>query len=236
MKYEEIFRHRGESYDLAMKKYPNVRDLEFNKLFYRLPLKENERILDIPALGGYLKKYCLDSNEIVFLDFSKSINGVSVVSPYEKWPIEKVDRIVCLASVHHIENLDLFLINMKKHLKSSGVIHLADVSIDSPISKFLDEFVGSKTSTGGHKGKYYNWNELIFPNDLKIVSIEQRSCPWIFNSEQNMTEYCRLLFDLRDVTDEEILEALKSYISFGKKHKNNIWLNWSLTYIDLCLN
>lgn len=235
MKYEEIFRHRGESYDLAIKKYPNARDLEFKKLFYRLPLKENEKILDVPALGGYLKKYCLDSNEIIFLDFSKSINGVDIVSPYEKWPIEIVDRIVCLASIHHIENLELFLNNMKKHLRPSGIIHLADVSVDSPLSNFLDEFVGSKTSTGTHRGTYYDWTKIVFPKDLNTIAIETRSCPWIFNSEQEMAEYCRLLFDLKNVTDNEILKALKNYIGFEKK-ANNINLKWNLTYIDLSLN
>ncbi len=235
MKYEEVFRHRGESYDLAMKKYPNARDLEFKELFCKLPLKENEKILDIPALGGYLKKFCLDSNEIIFLDFSKSINGVDIVSPYEKWPIEMVDRIVCLASIHHIENLELFLNNMKKHLKPSGIIHLADVSVDSPISKFLDEFVGYKTSTGTHKGTYYDWTKIVFPKDLSVVAIETRSCPWIFNSEQEMAEYCRLLFDLRNVTDKEILNELKNYVGFEEKH-SKIYLDWNLTYVDLHLN
>jgi SAM-dependent methyltransferase len=234
MKYENIFRHRGESYDLAMKKYPNARDLEFKKLFDKVPLKENEKILDIPALGGYLKKYCLDSNQIIFLDFSKSINGINVVSPYEKWPIPPVDRIVCLAAIHHIEDFESFLLNMKNHLNHNGIIHLADVAIDSPISKFLDEFVGSKTSTGGHKGTYYDWNKINFPKDLRVLNVEKRSCPWIFSSEQEMTEYSKLLFDLRNVTDDEILEALKYYV--GYKKDNDVYLNWNLTYVDLSLN
>ena len=45
MEYKEIFRHRGESYDLAMKKYPNARKKEFEQLFYKIPLKKNETIL-----------------------------------------------------------------------------------------------------------------------------------------------------------------------------------------------
>jgi len=234
LKYENIFRHRGESYDLAMKKYPNARDLEFKQLFYKTPLKENEIILDIPALGGYLKKYCLKSNEVIFLDFSKSINGIDVVSPYEKWQIQPVDRIVCLAAVHHIENLDLFLNNMKNHLKKGGFIHLADVSNSSNLSKFLDEFVGSHTSTGEHNGKYYDWEKVNFPKELNVVEIQTRSCPWFFDSEQNMVDYCRLLFDLRNITDNEILIALKEYVGF-EEDKDKVKLNWNLTYTDLCL-
>jgi hypothetical protein len=232
MEYKEIFRHRGESYDLAMKKYPNARDNEFKQLFYKIPLNKKEVILDIPALGGYLKKYCLDDTQIIFLDFSKSINKIDIVSPYESWNIPKINRIVCLAAVHHIENLNLFLNNLSGHLADKGVIHLADVSANSQISKFLDEFVGSNTSTGGHDGKYYDWKKISFPKELIVIDIEERNCPWKFESEENMIEYCKLLFDLKDVSNNQILYALNKYIGFEKVN-DNIILNWHLTYIDL---
>jgi len=235
MDYQNIFRHRGESYDLAMKKYPNVRDQEFKQLFYKIKLRNHESILDIPALGGYLEKYCLDNNEVFFLDFSKSINGIDVVSPYEKWNIKNMDRIVCLAAIHHIEDLDSFLQNLICHLNKNGVINLADVSVNSSISRFLDEFVGSHTSTGEHKGKYYDWKKVSFPKELNVIDIEERNCPWKFESEEKMIEYCRLLFDLKDVSNDKILNALKKYVGF-QKDKNIVRLNWHLTYIDLQKN
>lgn len=228
MEYREIFRHRGESYDLAMKKYPNARDKEFKNLFCKIPLTKNETILDVPALGGYLKKYCLKDTSVFFLDFSQSINGVDVVSPYEKWNIQPVDRIVCLAAIHHIQNLDCFLQNLCFHVKANGFIHIADVSIDSKISKFLDDFIGPNTSTKEHKGNYYNWKKINFPKNLNIINIEERACPWIFQSEIEMIEYCRLLFDLQNINDQEILFALKKYVGF-----ENNQINWHLTYVDL---
>ena len=232
MEYKDIFRHRGQSYDLAMKKYPNTRDKEFEQIFHNIPLRKNENILDVPALGGYLKKYCLEDTNVFFLDFSQSINGVNVVSPYEKWDIPNVDRIVCLAAVHHIQNLDSFLQNLCFHVKTNGFIHIADVSIDSKISEFLDNFVGPNTSTKEHKGKYYDWKKIDFPKNLNIVNIEERSCPWVFKSELEMTEYCRLLFDLRDIEDKEILFALDRYVGI-EKSENNVQINWHLTYVDL---
>lgn len=228
MEYKDIFRHRGESYDLAMKKYPEARNKEFEQLFYKIPLKKEETVLDIPALGGYLKKYCLQDTNVIFLDFSQSINGVNVVSPYEKWNIQPVDRIVCLAAIHHIQNLDLFLKNLCSHVKVNGLIHIADVSINSKISKFLDDFVGPNTSTGEHKGNYYDWRKINFPNNLNIVNIEERYCPWVFQSESEMIEYCRLLFDLRNINDKEILSALKAYVGI-----ENNQIDWHLTYVDL---
>jgi hypothetical protein len=232
MEYSDVFRHRGEAYDLAMNTYPNAMDKEFYSLFSRLPIQKNETILDVPSLGGYLKKYCLQDTTVLSLDFSQSINNIPIVSPYDKWNIPPVDRIVCSASIHHIQNLDLFLENMSLHLKKKGLLHIADVSLNSNISIFLDEFVGKYTSTGEHRGLYYNWNNTSFPKNLSVLSISDIKCPWIFNSITDMVNYCRLLFDLRNISDKEILEGLVKYVGYEKVN-DNIFLNWHLTYIDL---
>jgi len=232
MEYSNIFRHRGQSYDLAMSLYPNARDQEFYQLFSRYPVKNNEIILDIPSLGGYLKKYCPEDSTVLSLDFSESINNISVVSPYEKWDIPNVDRIVCLASIHHIEKLDSFLKNISLHIKNEGLIHLADVSLNSNISLFLDNFIGQYTSTGEHKGLYYNWHDIQFPESLSVLGISDIECPWVFNSKNDMINYCRLLFDLRNISDNNILAGLEKYIGY-QEIKNSIYLNWHLTYIDI---
>jgi hypothetical protein len=230
MDYNSIFRHRGQSYDLAMKNYPNARDQEFQSLFNRHPIKNNEKILDIPSLGGYLKKYCLEDTDVLSLDFSESINNISVVSPYEKWNI-LVDRIVCLASIHHIQKLDTFLDNLSLHIKEGGFIHLADVSLGSNISLFLDEFVGEYTSTGEHKGLYYNWDNIKFPTRLSVLSISDVECPWIFQSKDHMVNFCRLLFDLQNISDQQILDGLEKYVGYEETN-NKVFLKWHLTYID----
>jgi len=232
MEYKNIFRHRGRSYDLAMNDYPNARDQEFHSLFARSPINPNETILDIPSLGGYLKKYCPQDTSVLSLDFSESINKIQVVSPYEKWNIPQVDRIVCLASIHHILNLNLFLSNLSSHIKNDGLIHLADVSLNSNIAYFLDEFIGKYTSTGEHKGLYYNWHDVEFPKDLSILSISDIKCPWLFDSRTDMINYCKLLFDLQNVSDDQILSGLEKYIGY-QEINNRIYLNWHLTYIDL---
>jgi hypothetical protein len=234
MEYSNIFRHRGQSYDLAMSLYPNARDQEFYQLFSRYPVKNNEIILDIPSLGGYLKKYCPEDSTVLSLDFSESINNISVVSPYEKWDIPSVDRIVCLASIHHIEKLDLFLENISLHIKNEGLIHLADVSLNSNISLFLDNFIGQYTSTGEHKGLYHNWCDVRFPKGLSVLNIADIKCPWVFSSKNDMINYCRLLFDLKNISDNQILDGLEKYIGY-EQNKDNISLKWHLTYIDIGL-
>lgn len=235
MEYNNIFRHRGQAYDLAMNTYPNARDKEFYSLFSKFPIQKNETILDIPSLGGYLKKYCLSDTTVLSLDFSQSINNISIVSPYEKWNIPDVDRIVCLAAIHHITNLNLFLENLGSNIKNGGLLHLADVSIDSNIAIFLDEFVGKYTSTGEHKGLYYNWHNIKFPASLSVLNIADIECPWVFQSKNHMVNFCKLLFDLHNISDKDLLEGLQKYVGYTNTN-NNIYLNWHLTYIDLQSN
>jgi hypothetical protein len=215
-----------------MNTYPNARDKEFSSLFSRLPIQKNEIILDVPSLGGYLKKYALQDTTVLSLDFSQSINNIPTVSPYDKWDIPSVDRIVCLASIHHIQNLNSFLENLSFNIKNGGLIHLADVSLDSNIGIFLDEFVGKYTSTGEHKGLYYNWNNIKFPTSLSVLNIADIECPWVFESEDTMTNYCRLLFDLQNISDEDLLNGLQKYVGYININ-NGIHLNWHLTYVDL---
>ena len=235
MEYSDVFRHRGQAYDLAMNTYPNAMDKEFYSLFSRLPIKNNETILDVPSLGGYLKKYCLQDTTVLSLDFSQSINDIRIVSPYEKWNMPDLDRIVCSASIHHIQNLDLFLENLSSHLKKGGLLHISDVSLNSNISIFLDEFVGKYTSTGEHKGLYYNWNNIKFPASLSVLSIADIDCPWTFNSKDDMVNFCRLLFDLQNISDEDLLNGLQKYVGYTNIN-NDIHLNWHLTYVDLQSN
>jgi hypothetical protein len=235
MEYSDVFRHRGQAYDLAMNTYPNAMDKEFYSLFSRIPIQNNETILDVPSLGGYLKKYCLQDTTVLSLDFAQSINNIAIVSPYEKWNIPNVDRIVCSASIHHIQNLNLFLENLSSNIKNGGLLHLADVSLDSNIAIFLDEFVGKYTSTGEHKGLYYNWNNVKFPTNLSVLSITDIDCPWIFKSKDHMVNFCKLLFDLRNISDEDLLNGLQKYVGYTNVN-NDIYLNWHLTYVDLQSN
>jgi hypothetical protein len=50
-----------------------------------------------------------------------------------------------------------------------------------------------------------------------------------------MVNYCRLLFDLQNISDKEILDSLTKYVGY-RTINDNIYLNWHLTYIDLQYN
>ena len=68
--YEEIFNERGKSYHLAMEKYPSSRDEEFRAVVEELRQKPKGAILDLPAGGGYLRRYLNELILYLAYDFS----------------------------------------------------------------------------------------------------------------------------------------------------------------------
>jgi hypothetical protein len=44
-----------------------------------------------------------------------------------------------------------------------------------------------------------------------------------------------LLFDLQNISDEDLLNGLQKYVGYTNTN-NNINLNWHLTYVDLQSN
>jgi len=232
--YEKIFRHRGTSYHKAMMDFPGVRAKEFQNLFSKFPLSPHERVIDCPALGGYLEKNLTVPVRAYSLDFCPQSDGVLSIGHLDT--IQRVDRVVCLASSHHINNLGGFLEKLKQPLKLGGFIHLADVGDNSSIRYFLDDFVGKWTSTG-HSGIWRNLTEDNLCNlvgGLKVVSVEERDCPWEFQNFDKMFNFCRLLFGL-DLypSDLQIVDALDKYVGLSLD-KDGCTVHWKLTYVDFC--
>jgi SAM-dependent methyltransferase len=213
---------------------PQARDLEFRQLFLRSLPGRAEKILDVPRLGGYLARACPDLGPVLCLDFAPPVHaGVQQVDPLGPWPVPKADRLVSLAALHHLEDLEGFLANACRHLLPGARIHLGDVAAGSPIAGFLDDFVGLHTPTG-HRGFYRTFHTLLYPAPLRLLHVEERPCPWRFACEAEMVAFCRRLFYLQEVSDAAILAALRQRI--GVEHRGGaVWLRWHLTYVDLGL-
>lgn len=232
--YEKIFRHRGTSYHKAMVDFPNVRAKEFQNLFSKLPLSPHERVIDCPALGGYLEKNLTVPVRVYSLDFCPQSDRVFSTGCLDA--LQGVDRAVCLASSHHINDLGGFLEKLAQPLKLRGFIHLADVGNNNSIRYFLDNFVGKWTSTG-HSGIWRNLTEdnlCSLVDGLKVVSVEERDCPWEFQNFEQMFNFCRLLFGLDlHPSDLQIADALEKYVGLSSCG-DTCTVHWKLTYVDFC--
>jgi len=235
LEYNDIFSLRGKSYNYAMNLSPDSRKNEFLRLFDSIALREGEKILDVPSGGGYLKRFISEQITVNSLEFTPGFSkAVKVVNPCEDWNSRLNDRVVCLAALHHISDLDLFVSRALDSVIEEGLIHLADVEKNSPISRFLDEFVGEWT-VGGHKGLYRNWQEIKWTDNLKVVYVGKRKCPWVFNSMEELNSFCRHLFYLQDCPTTKIQKYLENNIGVYSEG-GLIYLNWELVYVDLQKN
>lgn len=236
--YADIFLQRGHLYHAAMASARQVRDLEFGQLFARTPCAAAERIIDAPSGGAYLQDFLRRTRpdagcEIINLEFAPGFSDTPlVVDPYGDWPVPAhwADRAICLAASHHIVNLLGLLDNFHRVTRPGALIQLADVEPASGIARFLDEFVDRYTTTG-HQGIYRNFHGFDWPSWMDICSIETRPCPWRFDSEHHMLQFCSQLFGLSESAIPVMGDALAQFVGYAAVDQG-VELQWRLVYVD----
>lgn len=227
--YREVFDQRGAAYHRAMQRYPFARAAEFARLFDRQAVEPGETILDIPAGGGYLQRHLPDAR-LTSLELTEGFGaGVPVVSAASDWPVGRFDQVICLAALHHIQERDAFIERLLTH--ATGFVHLADVGCSSPIGRFLDGFVGAYNGTG-HNGLYLPDRARDFGFADRILHYGELDCPWRFDDEASMLDFCGGLFGLIDCPAEDLWSALNDYVGV-RRDADGITLLWRLTYVDL---
>jgi hypothetical protein len=232
--YGAIFDQRGHPYDAAMRAYPQARRREFALLFEREPLGPGEVVVDVPSLGGYLPWYFPQIGRVINLDFAAAPRpGVRCVSPTGNWDLPAtVDRVVCLAALHHVADLGGFLTNLRNQIAPGVRVHLADVGRGSRIGLFLDTIVDAHTPTG-HRGLYRDWPRQRFPDGLAVAAVREEPCPWILPDAGAAARFCRLLFGLEGLGDAALLQALEQGVGLEHHSDGMVTILWELTYVDL---
>lgn len=232
LEYREIFDRRGDRYHAAMQRHPQARRAEFAQLFARVPVQAGQRVLDLPAGGGYLAQQLPAGVEVVSLELSEGFGGgVAVLDGDSPWPWGRFDHAVCLAALHHIEAQDAFLARMLGTLAPGGTLHLADVVAGSGLARFLDGFVGRYNGTG-HEGTYLRNDRARFAALGDVVRCEVADCAWTFADDAAMLDFCGRLFGLEDCPDAALREALEDLVGVRRTH-DAVELAWRLLYVDL---
>ena len=179
--YEDIFNQRGQSYHLAMEKYPKAREEEFHAAIKRLKKNPGSTILDLPAGGGYLQKYLNKNINYLAYDFSGEFNdNHSKIIKCKESKIElgdgTINEIVSLAALHHIVARKEFYEEMYRILQNGGRLIIGDALAGSRIDDFLNGFLDQWNSMG-HQGRFIkeeDVNEIREAGfDLKLVMIPQ---------------------------------------------------------------
>jgi len=242
-KYSKIFDVRGHQYHQAMAEQPNVRDQEFNNIVRIADLKEGISVFDIPSGGGYLFNYIeydTDFTQVetskAFYDYANKNAGVDNLycEDIAKLPIadEKIDRIISLAGLHHIEDRMPFYREAKRVLSNDGLLCIADVLEGTGADRFLNMFV-DENSSEGHKGLFINQSDIqqienagFIVNKSEIVDYF-----WCFDNVENMVDYSKKMFGVNQCSDENILKGIEKYLGY-KVVGGEVQMNWSLYFIQ----
>lgn len=230
--YVDIFRQRGHPYHAAMLFQPHARDAEFDGLFARQPLRGGERILDIPAGGGYLARHLGAQAQVTSLEITSGFSdGIPIADPEDLEAWTGHDRAVCLAALHHFDDAPGFLSRLARCVKPGGWLHVADVAAGSPLCAFLDGFVGRYNVTG-HSGHYLPRDPARLAALGEVTHCEEARCDWRFPDEARMLRFCSDLFGLLDCPPAALRDALREHVGFDAG-PDGVLLHWRLLYVDV---
>jgi cyclopropane fatty-acyl-phospholipid synthase-like methyltransferase len=245
--YKEVFNHRGHWYHLAMRQNRTARQAEFLQVLKLAQLEPSHAVADIPSGGGYLKSFLEDQTvSIISIQFHQQLLLAEELIPYKfdttifcndftQIPLASntLDRVISLAGVHHFDNQSAFYQEVHRLLKPEGIFVLADVQDQTNVANFLNEFV-DRYNSRGHDGLFLNTHTIGQVQHIGFEMIEQQITPltWQFQTQQEMVQFCKLLFGLDLATDTQILEGLESYL--GYQCLNHLYhLNWELLFLKL---
>ncbi|CAM3443044.1 class I SAM-dependent methyltransferase [Halomonas lysinitropha] len=234
--YTTLFDKRGTAYDSAMQAFPEARREEFEQLVARAALKPGMRVADVPAGGGYLKRYLPEGCEWwshepceSFTNHGTSSSGRPLLPL--PWAEASVDVAVSLAGVHHLEDKRPLFEELKRVVRPGGHLVLSDVAKGSAVAGFLDDYVGAHNSTG-HEGVYLDSHTLdhLIEAGWSILACDQVDFHWRFDDSESMAAFCHQLFDLHN-NIATTCRAIETRLGRERLSDGTTGLRWSLMTI-----
>lgn len=237
--YAEIFNHNGASYHQAMQQCPDARDEEFSiavsLLNLNLNLNSGDRLLDVPAGGGYLKPYLPESIAYQTLEFSKGFNAKAQIQHCSETNLgideASVEKAICFAAMHHVENKLRFVQELRRSLVNGGTLLIGDVVMNSKEARFLNGFVNDWNSLG-HCGDF-----IDFKRDTRLLQSAGFSVKkivkyyhWNFDSEQRCHNYLRALFALDQQPSAAMLSQELTKLGVSTSD-TQFQFSWSLGFL-----
>ncbi|CCK77914.1 MAG: class I SAM-dependent methyltransferase [Oleispira antarctica] len=246
--YQAIFNQRADAYHQAMLNWPEARNQEFLAILQDLPINSATHILDIPAGGGYLANYLpndirlhhLETSELFATLFQQHCHSGSQhplsLCTLDELPEEdnSIDIAVSLAGLHHTKNKQPLFDELYRCLNPGGLFVLADAEDTSATARFLDGWV-SDHNTMGHNGWYLNQHTIqqLKNSGFECINQENRDYHWVFNSQLQAGEYCKLMFGIDRADEREVSDALAKELGFDVLNDGRIGLRWQLHFITL---
>jgi SAM-dependent methyltransferase len=237
MDYKKQFSNRTQTYLYSINKYPDVLYNEFTQAIKMLHLNNNDVLVNIPAGGIPLHKYIDNQLQIKYYaydicnEFCTGDENISLCAYTNiSQKINSVDKIICLASLHHTsisERHDIYK-EFNKILKQNGVLVIGDVIKDSCQDIWLNNFV-NKYNSNGHSGVFFNQYDIgqIEKHNFKVTTTN-KEYDWVFNNENEMLDFIKHLFHLDLLPNNQIL--LDGLITILNYTPDSCKIKWKLLY------
>lgn len=235
--YVKIFDLRGSAYDRAMQAFPDARAEEFGQLIAPLDLHTGAVVGDVPAGGGYLRRFLPEHCRWQGHDPSVGFTGHGRRTDEQSsgrlvplpWADNTLDAVVSLAGVHHLEDKRTLFKALAAATCPGGRFVLSDVEKGSVPAIFLDGFVGDWNSTG-HEGRFLDHNTAAELCDSGWVVQDCRSVHfhWKFNSRSELVDFVGQLFDVSRAGPAAIELAVETGPGIEQFADGTIGMRWSL--------
>ena len=234
--YDQRFKSGMDDYLKATNSYPEARLAEFQCLKDFAKLNVPEKIIEFPAEGAFLESVFPLSSiyraDIVVPTQTNNSRFIKTDWGLHNLPTDYFDAHMAIAPIHHASHAEKkeFLDGSMRILRSGGILAFGEVESKSCISDFLDIFV-DKYTPGGHQGDYPS---ASFLKDMEAAGFQNLNsqilpCPWTFQCIDDACTYVRELFKIQNVSQEEIVRALSSYIGI-EYVDSNVVINWTLRF------
>jgi ubiquinone/menaquinone biosynthesis C-methylase UbiE len=250
-RHEDAFDRRAARYDAArirqyneaIERHPTARETERQILINLLDLRPGNEICDVAAGGGYLADGIhrrLDGEcRILCLENSAHFSG-SLPDRYERVlcslsditiETSSVDRVACLAGLHHQEDKQRFFDEAFRILRGDGRIAVGDVLRGSAPARFLNEAV-NRWSDLGHDGIFLEAGEPTrLMRNAGFVEVVERvhEYTWDFSDVGDLVWFCKTLFRMTKAKLEDVEAALRRYLVLDLE-PGVARMHWSLVY------
>ena len=234
---------RISQYNHASAAYPAARETERRLLIDLLDVHHGQRICDITAGGGYLADgiharlggqchICCVENSA---HFSQSLPDryERVHCSLSEITIESssIDRVACLAGLHHQEDKQQFFNEAFRILRDGGKIGVGDVLSGSAPAQFLNIEV-DRWSDLGHDGLFFEPGELthLMQTAGFIDVIEQvHHYTWDLPNHAELIWFCKILFGMTKAELSDVEASINRYVP-AERTTGIARMTWCLVY------
>jgi SAM-dependent methyltransferase len=237
MDYNKSFQSRGARYLQAINQSPLAMAEEFQTAVRALDLQQGHSLLNIPAAAVNIEDMLPPLISYHQIETSEEFARVAAV-PHGPWtplpfPAESLDRILCLASLHHSsqEERAKFYSECLRVLKPGGKLVVGDVRKESNLAPWLNVFV-NQFNSGGHNGIFFSQEDADAFIDAGFQSADVMSqfYHWNFTNSTEMVDFCKNLFGLDLASQESVLFGLTEYLSPVEMENGEVKIPWELIY------